>query len=148
MVSRCGCLGSTPPAPKDRAGAPLRGGFPIDKLPPNVLVDGKRIFWLPDDWGQVVKNTGPGGVYHGWLSPEGKFFYHRSGFPHAIEETVGRRLTALDGVNGLLRSVKQRVTPGSDKAFLHGTLTASERKHVVDAKRFHFAVISARRATS
>ena len=136
------------PSAERPRGGPLKGGFPIDKLPPNVLVDGARAFWLPDDWGQVVKNTGPGGYCFGWLSLEGKFFYHRRGYPSAIEESIGRKLTALDGVNGVLRPVKQRVTPGADKAFLQGTLTAAERKHVVDAKHFHFAVISARRATS
>ncbi|CAK0861437.1 unnamed protein product [Prorocentrum cordatum] len=148
MVVRCGCTGSTPPAPKDRAGAPLKGGFPVEKWPPNVLVDGKRDCWLPDDWGQAVKNTGPGGVYLGWVSPEGKFFYHRRGYPSAIEEHLGRKLTALDGINGVRRAVSQRVPPGADKAFLNGCLSAAERKHVLDAKGFHFAVISARRATS
>jgi len=120
----------------------------VEKWPPNVLVDGKRDCWLPDDWGQAVKNTGPGGVYLGWVSPEGKFFYHRRGYPSAIEEHLGRKLTALDGINGVRRAVSQRVPPGADKAFLNGCLSAAERKHVLDAKGFHFAVISARRATS
>ncbi|CAK0816742.1 unnamed protein product [Prorocentrum cordatum] len=148
VVARCGVLGSTAPAPKDRAGAPLKGGFPIEQLPPNVLVDGLRAHWLPDDWAQVVKNTGPGGVYYGWLSPQGKFFYHRSGYPTAIEESLGRKLTARDGVNGILRSVRQRVSPAADRAFLQRSLTAAERRHVLGAEHFHFAVISARRAAS
>jgi hypothetical protein len=146
MLVRCGCVGSTPPAPKDRAGAPLKGGFPVEKWPPNVLVDGQRCCWLPDDWGQAIKNTGPGGFYLGWMSPEGKFFYHRRYYPTSIEAHLGRKLTALDGINGVRRSVSQRVPPGADKAFLEGCLTAAERKHVLGANHFHFAVISARRA--
>lgn len=148
VVARCGCLGSAPPAPKDRAGAPLKGGFPVEKWPPNVLVDGMRVCWLPDDWGQAVKNTGPGGVYMGWMSPEGKFFYHRKGYPTAMEEVLGRKLTALDGINGVLRTVKQRVPKGVDEKFLRDRLTPEEKKHVLPASKFHFAVISARRASS
>jgi len=147
LIVRCGG-GSTPPPPRDRAGAPLKGGFPVEKYPPNVLVDGQRAFWLPDDWGQALKNTGPGGVYIGWVSPEGKFFYHRNRYPQAIEETLGRKLTALDGFNGIMRSVRSVVTADADETFLSECLTPSERRHVLPAKKFHFAVVSARRASS
>mmetsp|Transcript_13561 Transcript_13561/g.22318 ORF Transcript_13561/g.22318 Transcript_13561/m.22318 type:complete len:566 (+) Transcript_13561:88-1785(+) len=147
VLSRCGGGSKMPPA-KDRAGAPLKGGFPLNKYAPNVLVDGQRAYWLPDEWAQVIKNTGPGGTYVGWMSPEGKFFYHRHGYPGAIQETLGRRLTAKDGFNGILRTVRNMVSPNADKEFLRECLTASERKHVRPASDFHFAVVSARRATS
>ena len=29
------------------------GGFPISKYPPNVLVDGIRAYWVPDEWAQA-----------------------------------------------------------------------------------------------
>lgn len=145
VIARCG---GTVPAPEDRAGAPLKNGYPVEKWPPNVLVDGQRSCWLPDDWGQAVKNTGPGGVYIGWVSPQGKFFYHRHGYPTAMEETLGRKLTALDGFNGILRSVRSVVKKDADKTFLRECLTTSDRRFLLPADKFHFAVISARRASS
>jgi len=95
-----------------------------------------------------VKNTGPGGVYFGWVSPEGKFFYHRHGYRpgQSIEETLGRRLSALDGFNGVMRTVRQLVDPKRDAQFLKECLSAGERREVIGADRFHFAVISAKRA--
>ena len=126
LVSRNG--GVKPPPPEKRAGAPVKGGFPLSKLPPNVLVDVQRRYWLPDDWGQVIKNTGPGGTYIIWLSPEGKFFYHHRGYPSAIEETLGRELTAKDGFNGILRSAKQLLKLNADKIFLRDCLTSAEKK--------------------
>eukprot|EP00929_Paragymnodinium_shiwhaense_P002250 TRINITY_DN102451_c0_g1_i1.p1 TRINITY_DN102451_c0_g1~~TRINITY_DN102451_c0_g1_i1.p1 ORF type:complete len:585 (-),score=200.17 TRINITY_DN102451_c0_g1_i1:262-2016(-) len=144
ILSRSG--GKMLPA-KDRSGAPVKGGYPLNKYPPNVLVDCIRSYWLPDDWAQVVKNTGPGGVYVGWMSPEGKFFYHRHGYTSAIEETLGKKLTAVDGFNGIYRGVQQFLKPSADKEFLQKTLTPAERKHIVPASKFHFAVVSARRAT-
>eukprot|EP00931_Biecheleriopsis_adriatica_P101511 TRINITY_DN7662_c0_g2_i1.p1 TRINITY_DN7662_c0_g2~~TRINITY_DN7662_c0_g2_i1.p1 ORF type:complete len:654 (-),score=165.82 TRINITY_DN7662_c0_g2_i1:48-1958(-) len=147
LLTRCEVdKNGKPPPPELRDGAPLKGGFPLKKYPPNVVVDGLRCCWLPDDWAQVIKNTGPGGVYHGWMSPEGKFFYHRAGYPSSIEPTLGRKLTVLDGLNGLKRSVRKTVPPGADKAFLQECLTAKERKFVAPASQFHFAVVSARRA--
>jgi len=146
VLAKCGG-GTKLPAPELRAGAPLKGGFPLNKYPPNVLVDADRAFWLPDDWAQVIKNTGPGGTYLGWMSPNGKFFYHRKGYPTAIEETLGRKLTAKDGFNGILRLTKDVVKPNADKAFLHECLTPGERKHIVPDTDFHFAIVSARRAS-
>jgi len=149
MLTRCELdKNGKPPRPEDRDGAPVKGGFPVNKYPPNVVVDGYRACWLPDDWAQVMKNTGPGGVYHGWMSPEGKFFYHRTGYPSAIEETLGRKLKLADGMNGLLRSVKNSVKPGADKEFLRDCLKAAEKKCIAPATEFHFAVVSARRASN
>ncbi|OLQ11264.1 hypothetical protein AK812_SmicGene4947 [Symbiodinium microadriaticum] len=145
VVARCGR--DPPPAPKDRDGAPLKGGFPISKYPPNVLVDGIRAYWVPDEWAQVVKNTGPGGTYVGWMSPEGKFFYHRFGYPTAIQETLGRELTAVDGFNGILRAVGRTMSTALDQKCLKEVLSAAERKLVLPAAKFHFGVVSARRAT-
>jgi hypothetical protein len=158
VLSRCGG-GKKLPDPKDRAGAAIKGGFPVSKYPVNVLVDGQRAAWLPDDWAQVIKNTGPGGVYIGWMSPEGKFHYHRNlrttvngvlsqGFD-GVEVTVGRPLTAFDGINGIIRSLNASgVSATNDKAFLQRCLASNERRHVLSADKFHFGVVSARRATS
>eukprot|EP00928_Gymnodinium_smaydae_P080964 TRINITY_DN64559_c0_g1_i1.p1 TRINITY_DN64559_c0_g1~~TRINITY_DN64559_c0_g1_i1.p1 ORF type:complete len:582 (-),score=156.65 TRINITY_DN64559_c0_g1_i1:171-1862(-) len=149
MLTRCQLdAKGKPPPPEKRDGAPLKGGFPLDKYPPNVIVDGLRASWVPDDWAQVIKNTGPGGSYLGWMSPAGKFFYHRCGYPSAIEETIGRKLTIKDGLNSLMRNVRNIVKPGADKEFLKECLSAAERKHIPPANKFLFAVVSARRATS
>lgn len=138
-----------PPPPEERDGAPLKGGYPLGKYAPNVIVDGLRCVWLPDDWAQVLKNTGPGGVYHGWLSPEGKFFYHRNYKDvSGVEPHLGRKLSIKDGLNTLKRNLRNVVKPGADKEFLRECLTAAERKHVAPAKEFHFAVVSARRAST
>jgi hypothetical protein len=136
-----------PPPPEKRDGAPLKGGFPLKKYPPNVVVDNTRDFWLPDDWAQVMKNTGPGGVYHGWMSPQGKFFYHRNGYPTAMEETLGRTLTVKDGINAIQRNIRNVVKPDADQKFLQQCLTAKERKHIVPKSGFLFGVVSGRRAT-
>jgi len=149
VLARCG---GKLPAPKDRAGAPVKGGYPLSKYPVNVLVDGQRSSWLPDDWAQCIKNTGPGGVYIGWMSPDGKFHYHRNlnqDFRDGVEATLGRSLTALDGINGTIRSLNASgVTLKNDKKFLEGCLSSSERRHIVPAHKFHFGVVSARRAKS
>ena len=94
------------------------------------------MLWLPDDWAQVMKNTGPGGVYHGWMSPQGKFFYHRNGYPTAIEETLGRTLTVKDGINAIQRNIRNVVKPDADQKFLQQCLTAKERKHIVPKSHF------------
>jgi len=128
----------------------------LSKYPVNVLVDGQRAHWLPDDWAQVIKNTGPGGVYIGWMSPDGKFEYHRnlqsssSDRPLCgVEVVIGRPLTALDGINGIIRSLNTSgISQKNDQAFLRQCLTASERHHVLPADKFHFGVVSARRANS
>mmetsp|Transcript_31722 Transcript_31722/g.87611 ORF Transcript_31722/g.87611 Transcript_31722/m.87611 type:complete len:587 (-) Transcript_31722:189-1949(-) len=154
VLARCGG-GSKLPHAKDRAGAPVKGGFPLSKYPVNVLVDGQRAPWLPDDWAQVIKNTGPGGVYIGWMSPEGKFHYHRNlqsstqASVSGVEVTVGRPLTALDGINGIIRSVvASGVSAKGDQAFLRQCLTSAELRHVLPMDNFHFGVVSARRANS
>jgi len=135
------------PAPADRDGAPVKGGFAVSKWPPNTLVDPRRALWLPDDWGQAVKNTGPGGVYYGWISPTGQFIYHRHGYTGAIEDMLGRKLSGIDGCNGILRGAISKGKPEVDKKFLQQCLTPTERKHILPASAFHFAVVSARRAT-
>jgi hypothetical protein len=149
LLTRCDLdAKGKPPPPAERDGAPVKGGFPLNKYAPNVIVDGMRASWLPDDWAQVIKNTGPGGTYLGCMSPEGKFFYHRSRYPTAIEESCfgGRKLSVLDGMNGMMRSVRKIVNPGADKAFLQSCLTPKERKCIAPASEFHFGVVSARRA--
>jgi len=149
VLARCGGKSRLPEA-KNRAGAPLKGGYPLSKYPVNVLVDGQRAAWLPDDWAQVIKNTGPGGVYIGFMSPGGKFVYHKNlhgKWTYGVEVMVGRSLTALDGINGIVRSVAASgVSVKNDKAFLQQCLTSTERRHVLPAHKFHFGVVSARRA--
>jgi len=148
LLTRCDLDSKgNPPPPEKRDGAPLKGGFPLNKYPPNVIVDNTRAYWLPDDWAQVMKNTGPGGVYHGWFSPQGKFFYHRCGYPSSIEPFLGRRLGFKDGINTLKRNVHNLVKPDADKNFLHQCLTAKERKHILPKSGFLFGVVSGRRAT-
>jgi len=156
VLSRCGG-GSKLPDAKERAGAPVKGGYPLSKYPVNVLVDGQRVAWLPDDWAQVIKNTGPGGVYIGWMSPKGIFHYHRclggrkdfSDGTDGVEVTLGRPLTALDGINGTVRSIiASGVSVKNDREFLQQCLTPAERRHVLLAEKFHFGVVSARRANS
>lgn len=147
MVSRSPCdARGNPPPPEKRDGFPIKGGLPLNKYPPNLVVDGLRAAWLPDNYAQVIKNSGPGGVYHGWISEACKFHYHRNGYPSALEETLGRKCTVLDGLNGVMRSVRNLVPPGADKKFLAECLTAKERKFIAPASEFHFGVVSARRA--
>ena len=77
LLSRCGG-GSKLPDAKDRAGAPVTGGFPSSKYPVNVLVDGRRAHWLPDDWAQVLRAPVSGGrPQHGYMSPDGKFVHRK-----------------------------------------------------------------------
>jgi len=147
VVTRCQVdAKGKPPSPEDRDGAFVKGGHPLKSYPPNVIVDGMRASWLPDDWAQVIKNTGPGGTYLGWMGPKGGFFYHRSGYPGAIEETLGRKLKSFDGLNGMIRAATKIIRPGQDEECLKNCLTAAERKHLLPASKFHFAVVSAYRA--
>lgn len=140
LISRCG--GAAPPPPEERLGAPIEGGFPVAKWPPNVLVDCDRVCWLPDDWGQGVKNTGPGGTYIVWVSPQGGIFYHRP----VIERTLGRELTAFDGCRGRLRAVQARLGTLADDEFFRAMLSAEERRRLAPPEGFRFCVVSARRA--
>jgi len=151
LLSRCVLnKKGRPPPPEQRDGAPLEGGYPFRKYPPNLLVDGYRLSWVPDDWAQVLKNTGPGGVYLGWLSPDGKFLYHRRGYgaESCVEGILGRELSVHDGLNAVTRSLRRLVPPGADKAFFQAALTAEERRHIAPSSAFHFGVVSARRATT
>lgn len=151
LLTRCVLDKKGRPIPAEqRDGAPLKGGYPLSKYPPNLLVDGIRLPWVPDDWAQVLKNTGPGGVYLGWMSPDGKFLYHRRGYgpESCVEGILGRELSVKDGLNAISRSVRRLVPPGADKAFFQAALTAQERKSIAPPSAFHFAVISARRATN
>jgi len=152
LLLRCAHAGvldknGKPPPPEERSGAPVKGGLPLSKYPPNVIVDCYRTAWLPDEYAQVMKNTGPGGIYHGWMGPPGKFHYHRCGYPGALEETLGRKCTVMDGLNGLMRGVKRFLKPGADKTFLRESLTVHERKFVAKPEEFHFGVVSGKRAT-
>lgn len=137
-----------------------------------VLVDFKRAWWLPDDWGQGVKCTNrtahstgtSGGTYTVAMSPEGLTFYHR----HAAEKHAGYTFTRELGRNGQIRAAQLQATENiqlarqqikdldgsspfigvdSDKS-LFEILSPNERKCIVQKDDFHFCVVSARRATS
>lgn len=136
-----------------------------------VEVAMSRPAWLPDSWGVGIKITKPtihsfgggGGTYTVLVAPDGKIFYHR---PPA-EEHFGRQFTLEDGFSGQVRTAKQQAEQtlelvraqireakkggkqGIDvDAALFKDLTPAERKLLPAAKDFHFAVVSARRATS
>eukprot|EP00421_Protoceratium_reticulatum_P029854 CAMPEP_0168463352 /NCGR_PEP_ID=MMETSP0228-20121227/55009_1 /TAXON_ID=133427 /ORGANISM="Protoceratium reticulatum, Strain CCCM 535 (=CCMP 1889)" /LENGTH=668 /DNA_ID=CAMNT_0008478801 /DNA_START=17 /DNA_END=2023 /DNA_ORIENTATION=+ len=137
----------------ERAGAPL---VPTKVKPADwktlngkkITVDLARVQWLPDDWGQGVKMTNPisrsragyGGTYTVWVSPEGRVFYHR----WAIEDMLGRKLTARDGFNGQMRLARLQGKL-TDEAQFFKILSAKERAKLPSKDEFHFCVISARR---
>jgi len=52
----------------------------------------------------------------------------------------------MDGLNGLMRSVRNIVKPGADKQFFAECLSPKERKFIAPASEFHFGVVSAFRA--
>lgn len=132
-----------------------------------VTVDFGRAKWLPDDWGQGIKATTPngrstggtGGTLTTFVAPNGKtMFYHKP----TSEEHAGRTLTEKDGWNGQVRlaqlqafqtmqAARAQSSAGAgasvdDGAFLK-LLSAAERKVMPAAEDFHFAVVSARRAS-
>lgn len=140
-----------------RPGAPLKGGFPLDKWPekfPDMVVDLGRSAWLPDDWGQGVKTTKPtahstgtgGGMLVSFISPCGRRFFHK----YMVEQLAGRKLSAIDGFNGQVRRAQlqslqnQMSAAGSDRA-LFQLLSPKERRMLPDAAELHVCVVSARR---
>lgn len=139
-----------------------------------VEVDFGRYPWLPDEWGQGVKITNPtahstghtGGTYTVIVAPDGKIFYHRG----PAEDYAGFHFSNELGFNGQVRlaqlqaqqqiqlarmaireSVKgqdQQIISTDRDETLFRLLSAAERKHLVNKSNFHFAVVSARRASS
>lgn len=83
--------------------------------PPGVEVDrgkGGWIFWLPDDWGQGIKQTSGGKTLKTYISPEGKGYYHKC----EIEKLLGYELASKEkgqsGPNGKLDpSLLQQAVP-------------------------------------
>lgn len=162
---------------KDRAGYPLvRKKGSVDPAQwrtlegKEIIVDFSRHAWLPDDWGQGVKATNPrkdkktttGGTYTVMVSPEGKVFYHRKD----AEKFYGQEFSLELGFNGQVRSAQlqakeaiqvarafikelssdSEIKTDSDK-LLFNILKPHERKCIPPKNKFHFAIISARRAT-
>eukprot|EP00930_Biecheleria_cincta_P001208 TRINITY_DN102369_c0_g1_i1.p1 TRINITY_DN102369_c0_g1~~TRINITY_DN102369_c0_g1_i1.p1 ORF type:complete len:514 (-),score=59.07 TRINITY_DN102369_c0_g1_i1:42-1583(-) len=139
-----------------------------------VHVDFKRHAWLPDDWGQGVKITIPtahstgtsGGTYTVIIAPDGKIFYHRV----EAEKYAGYKFSLKLGFNGQVRLAKlqgeqqiqlarmaikdsqegnaSRLIGTDPDERLFKVLSPTERKHLVAKDKFHFAIVSARRATS
>eukprot|EP00434_Breviolum_minutum_P008986 symbB.v1.2.007916.t2/scaffold494.1/size196131/10 len=136
-----------------------------------IMVDFARHAWLPDEWGQGVKATEPrkdkktttGGTYTVMISPDGKVFYHRKD----AEKHWGQEFSLELGFNGQVRSakiaaqeqiqvarasIKEINTKGGDiktdsDQTLFNLLSGDEKKHVLKKDKFHFCIISARRAT-
>jgi len=146
---------------KERAGYPiLRAKGSVDpknwktKVNVPVMVDFARHAWLPDDWGQGVKNTlptahstgGGGGTYTVLVAPDGKIFYHKV---HA-EEYAGKKFTLEAGRRGqfqtaALQTTEMRKSNNSDESFFK-LLSAKERKCLPRKDDLHFCIVSARRA--
>ncbi|CAE7610369.1 unnamed protein product, partial [Symbiodinium pilosum] len=139
-----------------------------------VEVDFSRCSWLPDDWGQGVKITKPnsrskaggnGGTLTTFVSPEMKMYFHKE----KVEEHVGRKLTSKDGFQGQVRLARlqaqqtiqlarqqiKEVSKGGAPSFIgadkdsefFSLLSRQEKKYLPSKDEFHFAVVSARRAT-
>lgn len=113
----------------------------------------KRPFWLPAGWLHGVKVGTSGYTGRGlqvFISPDRKKrFYHRV----AIEQFLGKKLTAADGVpptfDELLANAMHRVpvvnlNPKHEDT-LFKCLSKEERAKLPSAKDIHFCVISARR---
>jgi hypothetical protein len=140
---------------EERAGMPLKGGWPLEKWPDDTVADLTRIPWLPDDWGQGVKmivrraDSINGGTLVCFISPDGRRYSHK----HMVEHWMGRKVTYADGWNGQIQKALQQAkqnagdTDGSDEELLK-LLSAQEKRHLRPVKDFHFAIISARRASS
>eukprot|EP00747_Dinoflagellata_sp_TGD_P162155 gnl/TRDRNA2_/TRDRNA2_179453_c0_seq1.p1 gnl/TRDRNA2_/TRDRNA2_179453_c0~~gnl/TRDRNA2_/TRDRNA2_179453_c0_seq1.p1 ORF type:complete len:617 (+),score=162.25 gnl/TRDRNA2_/TRDRNA2_179453_c0_seq1:63-1913(+) len=137
-----------------------------------VMIDFYRDKWLPDDWAQGVKTTeataasgsGKGGTYKVYMAPDGETFYHKP----SCEQHAGRTFSEKDGWNGQARLAKLQATQAiqlarmaikdvtapesnigvdSDASFFK-LLSDQERKFILPKERFHFCVVSARRASS
>lgn len=159
---------------KDRAGYPVtraKGSvepknWVTEKGVP-VIVDFSRHAWLPDDWGQGVKNTLPtahstgtsGGTYTVVVAPDGKIFYHQD----AAEAYAKKKFTLAGGVRGQQRAVELQTAQALKFAFdfetqalisidsdasLFKALNTQERKCIPSKNEFHFCIVSARRAQS
>eukprot|EP00435_Cladocopium_sp_Y103_P073434 s40_g43.t1 len=108
------------------------------------------------------KKTMTGGTYTVMVSPEGRVFYHRK----AAEEFYGKPFSLELGFNGQVRtaklqgqeaiqvaraSIKDINAKGEIKTDADSTLFSllkpSEKKFVLNKNRFHYCIISARRAT-
>jgi len=129
-----------------------------------IHVDYSRAAWLPDEWGQGVKQTQPtakstggnGGILTTYVAPDGKSFFHKS----VAEQYAGRQFTAEDGWNGQVRLAKLQARQGLRLARQHGSsggldtdealfklLQRSERRNLPPKDAFHVCIVSARRAT-
>lgn len=133
---------------RPRVGKPL----PIDQWPSTVDPDdAPRVYWLPSDWGQGIKNTCRCNL-RAYVSPVGKLYYHRE----TIEKILGRQLGPGDGLAGAIAWAKERMREGKSwqGRFLdYGTdnrlfaaLSKAEREHLPEVNELHFCVVSARRA--
>lgn len=144
--------------PHQRAGAPGKGGFPLEKWPekfPTMVVDLGRAAWLPDDWGQGVKTTTPtarstgtgGGMLISFISPCGRRFFHK----YMVQRIVGRKLSIHDGFSGQMRvartlAVQNLESAAGSDAELFRLLSAREQALLPKISELHICVVSARRA--
>lgn len=139
-----------------RAGAPIKGGFPVEEWAKkwgDIVVDIGRTSWLPDDWGQGVKWTKPtahstgssGGSLTSFISPDGRRFYHKE----RVEEWCGCKLSSKDGFNGQMRrawllGLEAQCVSGGEWAFFK-LLSPTERKHLPGLDELHVCIISGMR---
>jgi len=110
-----------------------------------VHIDFCRRPWLPEDWCQGVKRTKGGNTYTVYQPPtEYRTLYHR----WQIEDYLGRKLSTADGFTGQLKLARlaREQQPFDSEASFFKILSASERAHVIATDKFHFCIVSARRA--
>jgi len=73
--------------------------------PAEVEVDTQVwVSWLPEKWGQAIKETSGGKKATCYISPEGKMFYKKS----EIEQLLGKKLGETMKGHALLEWVKKR----------------------------------------
>lgn len=163
---------------EERGGFPLKltkgGVHPKDWMTAKgvkIIVDFQRATWLPDDWGQGVKQTQPtshstgggGGILTTFVAPDGRSFFHKE----TSQQYAGRTLTSKDGWNGQIRLAKlqamqtvqliQNVAKDKDESLMEGKLdndatlfkllSRTERQRLPNKAEFHICIVSARRAS-
>lgn len=117
---------------EQRAGFPLKltkgGVHPKDwksHCGVKIIVDLARAPWLPDDWGQGVKQTQAngrstgtsGGILTTYVAPDGKSFFHK---PTSEEYNGKGVLTSKDGWNGQVRLAKLQAQQALELARAEG----------------------------
>lgn len=157
---------------EQRAGFPLKlkkgAVHPKDWVTKNgvkIIVDTARVPWLPDNWGQGVKQTQPtshstgdgGGILTTFVAPDGKTsFFHKA----TSEIYAGSKFDVTTGWNGQVRRARlesqqalhlaraegENAGVDNDAALLK-LLTKTERACLPAKEELHVGIVSARRAS-